>query len=135
VALLALAAHEDPEVRQLIHRPDGQPAAPLEELAPLVGERRPVVDYVGREAAVEHQVVGAGDDDKGIELEILHRPHRRARALEAAPAPAGPQSAAAHDVAARGQARDLDGLARHAAIVAERTVRPWQVLPRASPGG
>ena len=49
VALLALAAHEHPEVRQLVHRPDGQPAAPLEELAPLVGQRRPVVDgVVGR---------------------------------------------------------------------------------------
>ncbi len=81
-----------PEVGQLLHRPDGEPAAPLEELATLVGQRRPVVDRVVEHAAVEHQVVGPGDDHERIELEVLHRAHRRARCRRG-PASDGPATA------------------------------------------
>jgi len=34
---LALAAHDDAPVRQLVHWSDGQPATPVKELALLVG--------------------------------------------------------------------------------------------------
>jgi hypothetical protein len=35
---------------------------------------------------MEREVMGTRDDDQRIELEILHRPHRVARALETPPA-------------------------------------------------
>src|SRR4051794_33133173 len=126
-ARLALAAHEHPEVRQLVHRADRKPAAPLEELPTFVGERRPVVDGVAGDPAVEHQVVRARDHDERVELQVLHLPHGGARSGKAAPAAPRPEATTAHDVSARGESRDLDG---HPAIVAETTVRLWQVQPR-----
>ena len=108
VGLVALPPHHDPEGRQLLHRADGQPAAPFEELTPVVGQDRPVVDGVVDDPAGERQVVRPGDDDERIELEVLHRTHRGPGAIEAGPAAAGPQTLAPHDVAARRHGRDLD---------------------------
>ena len=127
--LFALAAHQDPEIGQFIHRPDCEPAAPFEELAPLVGERRPVVDGVVGNTAVEHQVVGPGDDHERVELEVLHRPHRCAGTGQAAPTTAGPQAATTHHVAAGGERRDVE----HRQSLADRFDRPrrTRVVPAA----
>ena len=107
VIVRAFTGHDDAKERELGHRPDGEPAAPVEELATLVGQHRPVFERVVRDPAVEREVLRARDHDERIELEILHRPHRIAAALEAAPAPPRPETAATHDVATGGDRRDL----------------------------
>ena len=92
VRLVELAAHEDAPVRQLVHRPDREPAAPVEELALLVGQRRPVVLSVVEHAGVEDQVMGAREEDERIELELLDCAHRLFRALEVLPPATRPQA-------------------------------------------
>ena len=74
---------------------------------------------VVRDPAVEREVLRPRDDDERIELEILHRPHRVAGALEAAPAPPRPETAATHDVATGGDRRDLE----HPVRLAQRVGR------------
>ena len=106
--MVPLAVHDHPPVRQLLHRPDGQPAAPLEEAALVVGQDRPVIERVIDDATREHEVVGSSDDHQWVELEVLQRPHRERRAFEATPAPARPQAASAHDVSPGRDTRDLE---------------------------
>ena len=66
VALLALATHQHAEIGQLVHRPDREPATPFEELVPLVGEDRPIVDRIVRDPAVEREIVRPRDDDQWV---------------------------------------------------------------------
>ena len=107
--IVAVAAHQHPPVRELFHRPDREPAAPVEELPFAV---RQVVEEVGPvtgDTGVQHQVVTAGDDHQRVELHVLGRDHRGARPALALPPPPGPQALAAEDEPAGGCARDLDG--------------------------
>ncbi len=97
--VLALAAHDHAPVRQLVHRPDGQPAAPVEELALLIGQLFPHAGRVVEDTAVQLDVLAAGDDLQRVELQILHRAHGLLGAHEAAPAPPGPQALLAEDEA------------------------------------
>ena len=109
IPVVPLAAHEHPPVGELLHRADGQPAAPVEEPPLAVGQPRPVVLAVVQHAGVEHQVLGAGDQHERVELEVLHRAHRLRGPLEAAPAAARPQPLTAEHVATGGLVGDVDG--------------------------
>src|SRR5215212_2867914 len=99
VAIIAvtLAMHDRPPMRQLIHRPDGQPPTPVEELALLVGHLLPQVGCVIEYPAVKRDVLAARDHLQRVQLQVLHRAHRLLRALNAAPTPARPKTLLAED--------------------------------------
>ena len=99
IVAIALAAHDHAPVRQLVHRSDGQPATPVEELALLVGQLFPHAGRVVEHAAVQRDVLAASDDLQRVELQVLHRAHGLLGALDAAPAPPGPQALLAEDEA------------------------------------
>ena len=129
--MVPLAAHEHPPVGELLHRADGQPAAPVEEPPLAVGQPRPVVLAVVQHAGVEHQVLGAGDQHERVELEVAPSRASPARPLEAAPAPARPQPLTAEHVATRGLVGDVDrgvgGGVGHPCIVRAEHAGRWQV--------
>ena len=129
VRLVELAAHEDAPVRQLVHRPDREPAAPVEELALLVGERRPVALSVVEHTGVEDQVVGAREEHERIELELLDGAHRLFRALESLPPATRPQALLPEDEPASDLERDLQ---RHPATRRVRASSRGRARPRRS---
>jgi len=91
--------------RQLVHRPDGQPATPVKELTLLIGQVFPHARRVSEDAAVQGNVLAAREDVQRVELQVLHRAHGLLGALDASPAPSGPQALLAEDEATGG----LDG--------------------------
>jgi hypothetical protein len=104
---LALAAHDHAKVGQLVHRPDGQPAPPVKELALLIGQVFPHARRVSEDAAVQLNVLAAREDVQRVELQVLHRAHGLLGALDASPAPPGPQALLAEDEATG--CLDVDG--------------------------
>ena len=58
----APAAHDHVPVRQLVHRPAGGPAAPVEEFALLIRRLFPQAGRIIEYAAVEREVLAAGND-------------------------------------------------------------------------
>ena len=105
-------AHQDAVVRQLIHRPEGQPATPFEEPPAPIRQRHPVVGPVADDATGECEVLRPGDDRQRIELHAFHGPHRPLRAARSLPAPTRPQPLAAEQVAPG----NLDGNSHPATI-------------------
>jgi len=89
-AVVALAMHDHPPMGQLVHRPRRQPAAPIEELALLIGRLFPQAGRVIEHAAVQLDVLTAGDDLQGIELQVFHLAHGLRRARDALPTPPRP---------------------------------------------
>ena len=106
-AALTLATHDHAPVGQLVHRAGGQPAAPVEEAALLIGQLLPLAGPIREDAAVERDVVAAGDDLQRVELQVFHRTHGLVGALKAVPAPPRPQALLAENEATGG--RDVDG--------------------------
>ncbi len=99
IVAIALAAHDHVPVRQLVHRPDGQPATPVKELALLIGQVFPEARRVIEDAAVQLNVLAASEDAQRVELQVLHRAHGSLGALDASPAPSGPQALLTEDEA------------------------------------
>jgi hypothetical protein len=99
IVVIALAAHDHAPVRQLVHRPDGQPDTPIEELALLIGQVLPHARRVIEDAAVQLNVLAAREDLQRVELQVLHRAHGSLGALDAEPSPPGPQALLAEDEA------------------------------------
>ena len=104
---VALTVHDRPPVGQLVHRPGSQPAAPIEELALLVGDLLPQAGRGFEHAAVQGDVLAAGDDLQRVELQVFHGAHGLLDARQAAPAPPRPQALPAEDIATGGF--DVDG--------------------------
>jgi hypothetical protein len=94
---IALTAHDHAPVRQFLHGSDGQPAAPVEEFALVVGQLFPQTRRVIENTAVQQDVLTARNDLQRVELQVLDRAHRLLRALTAAPAPPRPQTLLAED--------------------------------------
>ncbi len=86
-------------MRQFVHRPDGQPAAPVKELALLVCRTFPQSGCVIQHPAMQKDILAAGDDLQWIELQVFHGAHRLRCTRESAPAPSGPQTLLAEDEA------------------------------------
>src|SRR2546423_2475501 len=105
----APATPAPPPVWQLVHWPDGQPAAPVKELALLIGQVFPHARRVIEHAAVQGNVLAARQDLQRVELQVLHGAHGRLGALAASPASSGPQALLAQDEATGG----LDGDGEH----------------------
>ena len=82
--------HNDAPMRKFVHRPDGQPAAPVKELALLVSHVLPHSGLVIEHAAIQRNVLAARNDLQRIQLQVFHRAHRLLCALDAAPTPPGP---------------------------------------------
>ena len=59
---VALTAHDHAPVRQLVHWPDGEPAAPIKELTLPVGQILPHAGRVIEHAAVQLDILAASDD-------------------------------------------------------------------------
>ncbi len=102
-----LAAHDRAPVGKLVHWPEGQPASPVEELAPPVGQLFPQTGCIVEHTTVQCDIVAASDDLQRVELQILHRAHGLLGARAAAPAPPRPQALLAQNEAAG--CLDVDG--------------------------
>ena len=89
---IALAAHHHAPVRQLVHRPHGQPAAPVKELALLIGQLFPQARRVIEDAAAQRDVLAARENLQRVQLQVLHGAHGSLAARDASPAPPGPQT-------------------------------------------
>ena len=102
------------------------------ELALPIGQLFPHARRVIEHAAVQRDVLAARDDLQRVELQVLHRAHGLLGALEAAPAPPGPQALLAEDEAAGDLERDLD---RHGAAYGRRLLvtTPAGDVPGQSP--
>ena len=73
-------------------------------------------------AAVQRDVLAAGDDLQRVELQVLHRAHGLLRALDAAPAPPGPQALLAEDEATGGV--EVDG--QHTVLLRKINGKPQE---------
>jgi len=98
---VAFARHHDAPVRQLVHRAERQPTAPVEEPALAVSQLLPAARCVVKHAAVKLDVVAAGHDLERIKLQVLHRPQRLFGPFEPPPTPSRPQALLAQDKAPR----------------------------------
>src|SRR5690606_32782999 len=88
---VSFPAHDHAPKRQLVHGPDGQPPAPIEEAALRVRHLLPHARPVFEDATVQGDILAAGYDLKRIELQILHSAYRLIDAGRTAPAPSRPQ--------------------------------------------
>ncbi len=108
-----VAIHQHAPVRQFLHRPHGQPAAPIEKRA--IGKRQLVEDFrlIRADAAVQHQIVTASDDHERVELYVFARRHRRCGPGLTAPAPPRPQTLLAENEPTRRSRVYLDRISHH----------------------
>ena len=124
IVAITLAMHDHAPMRQFVHRPDRQPAAPVEELALLISQRFPQAWCVLEHTAVQRNVVAARDDLQWVELQVLHRAHGLLGACDAVPAPPRPQALLAEDEATG--RLDVDG--QHDGPFYRRAARRIQIL-------
>src|SRR2546421_9419730 len=88
-----------------IGRTASQPP-PVKELTLLIGQVFPHARRVSEDAAVQGNVLAAREDVQRVELQVLHRAHGLLGALDASPAPPGPQALLAKDETTGGLAGD-----------------------------
>src|SRR3990172_937161 len=98
---IAFMAHYYAPVRQLVHRAHRQPAAPVEEFALLVSGSLPHSGFVIQYAAVQSEVVAAGDDLQRVNWHVLQGAHSLLWPPGAPPASPGPQALFAEDETTR----------------------------------
>ena len=70
-----LASHQAAPMRQLVHRPHGQPPTPVKELPVSVSQLFPELWGVVHNPAVQLEILAAGHDLQRIKLQVLHGPH------------------------------------------------------------
>src|SRR5215510_8880945 len=90
IVSIALAVHNGTPMRKFVHRPGGQPATPVEELALLISHSLPHVRLVIENTAMQRDVMAARDDLERIQLQVFYGAHGLLCTFDTAPASPGP---------------------------------------------